>query len=472
LLLPLMFYANLEMSEGLAYLVFLIAIWSMVRAIRNPAARSDIALACSVALASAVRLQNVALLPAALTAIILVAVACPPTGVKRGRAARSAIREHWLLYGGFLAFVGFVFVKRAINGGSLPLAGRYANVGTSHASVLHVLDLAFQHLVELDLALGVVPFAGAMLAGYAVARFGFPNAQLAYGAVAASVATWLIVEVAYDAAAFDDGGSAYAAPRIHERYLIYLQPLFLIAFVAALRAMWPRVSWRVHVAIAAASAVLPMAIPFSHVVNFTVPIDTFGLEVFATVVNGEMTPVSHAAVVAVCIGAFFALVYLYALLRRRPSFAVIMSVVALLFISLIVQLRMRATAQNIADEFPMQYGAWVDNAVRGQQVTLVGRASTDAPALRLAAFRNLSVTRLYSTCVDAFGSDFGERRLTEVKGTLRDGTQPIRARYVLAPVSLGIRGRVIGRPPKERLELVVPSSGVVRIAGRLRCPAG
>jgi hypothetical protein len=470
-LLPLMFYANLEMSEGLAYLTFLFATWSIVRAIRRPSVRNDLMMAATVVLAAGVRLQNVALLPAALTAIAIVALAATPREGTRLQAIRSAIQEHWLAYGSSLAFVVFVLVKRATNGGSLPLAGRYAEVGTAHATPGHVLVLSFQHFVELDLALGVVPFAGAILAGYAVARFGFPKPQLVFAAVAVSVTAWLVLEVAYDAAAFDHEGLSRTLPRIHERYLIYLQPLFLIAFVAALRAVRPRVSWHAHLVIAAAAALLPATIPFAHVVNFTVPIDTFGLEVFATSVHGETGPVPHPAIVAMCIGAFFALAYLYALLRPRPSFAVIMTVFALVLMSLVVQLRMRATSQDIAAKYPPENGAWVDRAVHRQGVTLVGGIQKDSPALLLAAFRNLSVTRVYSTCVDVFRADFGERRLSDVDGTLQDGATPLRARYVLAPVHLRIRGRVVGRRPKEGLELVKPSGGVVRIARPLRCPA-
>jgi hypothetical protein len=148
-----------------------------------------------------------------------------------------------------------------------------------------------------------------------------------------------------------------------------------------------------------------------------------------------------------------------------------MTVFALLIVSLFVQLRMRSTAQAIAKEFPTQHGGWVDEVAGGQSVTLVGGARKDAPALRLIAFWNLSVTRVYSTCVDAFGADFGERRLIEIKGSLRDGTQPIRARYVVAPASLGIRGRVIGRQAKQGIELVVPAGGVVQVARPLRCSA-
>jgi hypothetical protein len=72
--------------------------------------------------------------------------------------------QHGLLFG--VVAVGLVvFIARwAMNGGNLPLAGRYASVGTSHASPLRVFELFLQHLGELDFAVGVIPFACALLA--------------------------------------------------------------------------------------------------------------------------------------------------------------------------------------------------------------------------------------------------------------------------------------------------------------------
>src|SRR5436305_1429797 len=74
-LAPLMLYSGFEMSESLAYPLCLVALWTMLRAVRRPSLRNDALLLAAIVLASAARLQLVVLIPAALTAVLLVALA-------------------------------------------------------------------------------------------------------------------------------------------------------------------------------------------------------------------------------------------------------------------------------------------------------------------------------------------------------------------------------------------------------------
>lgn len=463
LLLPLMFYANLEMTESLAYPLFLCATWATLQAVRRPQLRTDLLLMATIILSAAARLQSIALLPAALMAIALVPLVRPPLAQGRFAALRLAIKQHWLLYGVSAGFAVFVLAKQALNGGTLPLAGQYAGVATSHPSLLRMAEATFHHFAELDLALGAIPFAGAILALIALIKFGFPTRQLEFGAVAACVAAWLLLEVGYDAAAFDNPGSAVNAARIHERYLIYLMPLFMIAFVAGLRATRPRVSTMAHLVVAAVAALLPAALPFHQMVNFTVPFDAFGLEVFATTVHGTVGPIPHPALVAVCISAFFALAYLYALLRPRPSFAVVMSVFMLVMVSMLVQLRMRVTTEAVTNDVQSQ-SAWVDAVTKGGNVKLVGDAPTDSAALLLTAYHNFTVNRAYTVCAPLFGTAFGEHRIrVGPNGVLFYGSAPIRASYVVAPVRLALRGRIVARQARDGLELIMPQGGLLRL---------
>jgi hypothetical protein len=469
LTLPLMFYADLELSESLAYPLFLVAVWAMLRAVRSASVRNDLVLMGAILLASAARLQNVALFPAALTAMLVVPLVRPEQGATRLRATAAAARRHWPLFGSVLVLLGAVLVRRAVNGGALPLAGRYSNVGTAHASPWRVVELSFQHLAELDFALGVVPFAGALLAAYALVRFGFPARQLAFAAVAVACTFWLVLEVGFDAAAFDHPGSVLAAPRIHERYLVYLMPLFLVALVAALRAVRPRVGTAPHLAIAAVAALLPAAVPFSSVVNYTILVESFGLQIFGTSHHGELGPIGHAWQVAAAIGAVLVLGFLYAVVRPRPSFAIVVSVFALLILSQLVRVRLEATIQETYDAVPT-HTPWVDRAANGADVALVGGPGTTSGALLLTAFDNLSITRVYSTCDSLFGADFGERRADRrADGTLVDGSTPVSARYAVVPARLAVRGRVLARQPKEGLVLVAPTGGVLRTGATLGC---
>ena len=465
---PLMFYTGVEMSENLAYPLALLAIWAMLGAIREPGLGNDALMLGAIALACAARLQLVALFPAVVTAILVVALVRPAEpGQGRLRSVARAVSAHRLVFASVAVALVAVLVRTVQNGGALPLAGRYSNVGSAHANPLRVLEIAFHHLAELDLALGVVPFVGALIAAYALVRFGFPRRALVFGAVATATTVWLLLEVAFDAAAFDTGSAtahptqlAATLPRIHERYLIYLVPLFLVALVAALRAVRPRVPVWAILGAALVAALLPVAIPFREVINTSVVADTFGLEVFATVVHGALTAVSHATLVAVISASVLAFGSLYAFLRPRPSFAIVLTLLAFFVLSDFVRIRLIGTANGFTAPQPARRD-WVDRVVGNGSVALIGAPGASRLALLDAAAANESIARVYDVCDQAFGSDFGEQELA--------AGSSIRARFVVVPASLRVSGRVLARDPEGKLVLVAPTNGAVRIPSSLRC---
>jgi hypothetical protein len=360
-----------------------------------------------------------------------------------------------------------VLLRTVQNGGTLPLAGRYSNVGSAHANPLRVLEIAFHHLAELDLALGVVPFVGALIAAYALARFGYPRRALVFGSVAASTMFWLLLEVAFDAAAFDSSSApahptqlAASLPRIHERYLIYVVPLFLVALVAALRAVRPRVPVSAILGAALVAALLPAAIPFHEVVNTSVVADTFGLDAFATVVHGALTAVSHAMLVAVISASVLALASLYAFLRPRPSFAIVLTLFAFFVLSSFVRIRLIGTANGFTTPQPVQRD-WVDGVVGNRPVALIGAPGASRLALLDTAAGNESIARVYYTCRVAFGADFGEQQLAA-------GTS-IGTRYAVVPASMKVSGRVLARDPEGKLVLIAPPDSTLKVPSALRC---
>ena len=465
---PLMFYTGLEMSESLAYPLALLAIWAMLRAVREPRLGNDVLMLAAIVLACTARLELVALFPAAVTAILVVALIRPEeTGQGRVRSVARTISAHRLVFASIAVVFVAGLVRTVQNGGALPLAGRYSNVGSARANPLNVLEIAFHHLAELDLAVGVVPFVGALLAAYALARFGFPRRALVFGAVAAATTVWLLLEVAFDAAAFDSSSApahasqlAASLPRIHERYLIYLVPLFLVALVASLRAVRPRTPVWATLSAVLIAALLPLAIPFHDVVNTSAVADTFGLEALATVEHGALTAVSHATYVAVIAAGFLGFASLYAFLRPRPSFAIVLTLLAFFVLSDFVRLRLIGSANGFTAPQPAQRD-WVDQAVGNGSVALIGGPGTSRLALLDAAAGNESIARVYYTCDSAFGSDFGEQQLS--------AGSAVRARYAVVPASMEVSGRVLARDPKGHLVLIAPTGGTVKIPVALRC---
>src|SRR5207244_434967 len=139
---------------------------------------------------------------------------------------------------------------------------------------------------------GVIPLATGRVAGYWCWQSGCPRLPLIFGAIAVASTFWLLLETAYDAAAFDatsahpkHSSGLIDVPRIHERYLIYLVPLFLVALVVALPLLRGKVAPRVHIAIAVVAAGLPLTIPFGTVINNTSAVDSFALQPFAKIVD-------------------------------------------------------------------------------------------------------------------------------------------------------------------------------------------
>ena len=462
LLAPLMLYSGFEMSESLAYPLCLVAIWTMLRAVRRPGVANDAILLGAIALASAARLELVVLFPASLTAVLFVAVLGQERAEGRALAARRAIRAHWLLFGAAGAALVAVLARRASNGGDLPLAGRYANLGTTHVDPLRILELFVQHLAELDFAVGVVPFAAALLAGYALVRFGPSRKPLIFASVALATTFWILLEVAFAAAEFDatslqprPGAGPTDLPRIHERYLIYLIPLFVVALFATLPLLRARVRMRYHLAITVAVAALPAAIPFGTVINNTNGVDSFALEIFARQLPEKVVPASHATLLILLLSSFAAFIYLCAAAQPFPQLAVAMTAVAFLGVSAVVLGRQTQRISAAALGLPA-HANWVDRAVGNRSdVALVAGAGVRPLALKETAFANRSIARVYRTCEPVLGADFGERQLTlDPSGVLRLPSGPIRTRYAVVPAAFHAPGRVLGRDPAGNLVLL------------------
>jgi hypothetical protein len=468
LVAPLMLYSGFEMSESLAYPLCLVAIWTMLRAVRRPSVGNDALLLVAIALASAARLQLVVLLPAALTAVVLVGMLQPtPRERSRARAVLRAVLEHWVLFGTVGAAILAVLVRSAMNGGALPLAGRYSNVGTAHASPVRAFELFFQHLAGLDWAVGVIPFAAALLGCYVLARAGFPRRGLIFASVAAASVFWVLLEVAFDAAAFDATSPRRVSglvdpPRIHERYLIYLLPFFLVALAGALPIFRAgKVASRRHLVIAFVVALLPALIPFGTVINNTIVSDSFSLQPFGTAVHGYLVASPHATTAAVGLSAILAFVYFRAAVRPLPSLAITVTVLVFLGLSFLELSRQTTSFTNAAVGLP-SHNDWVDRATGGRgPVSFVSGEKTSQITILDTAFWNTSIARVYYTCSMWLGPSFGEERFGGA----------VRTRYAVVPADFRMPGRVLGRDRPGRLVLIAPPGGVMTLprADRRRC---
>ena len=105
------------------------------------------------------------------------------------------------------------------------ILGAYSILGDSSYSVRETLRWSLYHLGELDLAVGILPFAAFVVLLAVGLRRHPPSRQTrVFAVVALSATVWLTLEVgAFASTAF--------GRQIQERNLFYLEPLFLIALV-------------------------------------------------------------------------------------------------------------------------------------------------------------------------------------------------------------------------------------------------
>jgi hypothetical protein len=465
-LAPLMLLSSFVLSENLAYPLFFFAVWATLVAVRKPGIRADAVVLGICFICTATRLQFAGLFPAALTAVLLAAIVDGRvTGRRLRRSLWWALRKHWLL-----AVANSVLVVGAIaarlGSGVLALTGRYANQRHVPApSPWRIIDLVAQHVAGLDLTTGVIPFVGTLAAAVLWARHIGRAKTDAFAAVAASVTFFLVITTAFASygQSYIPGGEV---PRIHERYLIYLVPLFVIAMVATAGIPRSVTLLRIGLAAAVVGALLPIVIPFGTVINHTIGIDSFGLLAFAT--NGKhgvVEAIRHAKLTAVlsalCLGS------LYALARPKP--VIVFAVVAMLLVSLsfVVRGDQRGAGRRAAVRAFSGQRNWVDSAVGSRHVLMI-----EHPRLVLAglgeaetAFFNLTVSRLYFPCVPILSGEFGEHQVELGSGgRLLDQGVPVRAGYAVVPADHGIEGRVVATDLRARLVLVEPNGGVLRVA--------
>jgi hypothetical protein len=476
---PLMAYSSVELSENLAYPLCLAAIWAMLIAIHRPSDRADLVLLAAIVVAALARLQLVVLVPAALAAIVVVALFEPAAGRRRKHIVAKTIAHHRVFAGTVGAILVAAVARTAINGGALPLAGRYSSIGHARPNLAHVLRIFVDHVAGLDLATGVLPFACALLMAYALAQAGFQRVGLAFAAVAVSVTTCLLIEVALDAAAYDTGKVRLSngqirgdAPRFHERYLIYVIPFFLVALVVAIQ-LRRRVPRRVHLLIAGCSAALPAIIPYHKYINEALVADSPALQFLANVRKAHLVAISHATVTAFVFAAVLSAVYLLAFMGRHRPLALVVLVAVLLVSSAAYAGRIRSAGRgSLTLNLSSHNGTWVDSAV-AHDVTLVSGKGVTRVALLETAFFNLSITRLYYVCWSGFEPGFGEQPLVVgADGRLRDATGPLKVSYAVVPTRLNVPGRVVARDKRGRLELVQPTNGFLTVPRQARSDLG
>jgi hypothetical protein len=228
LAVPDLLLAGTVMTENAFYPIFLLWFLALVRMLERPTIVNQVAVLALLLVAYETRPQALVLGPALLTAIVLMTVTDALAAERPWNAWLQRARAYWLtvLLLGAGALI-FVVVEVVIRGRAVKdsLLKTYSSLASVHYTFGGVAKWSLYLLSELDVVVGVLPFAAFIVivaAAFRRRESSRPLRAFAAGAVAASV--WIVLAVG----AFSS--SPYVR-RLEERNAFYVMPLFLIALV-------------------------------------------------------------------------------------------------------------------------------------------------------------------------------------------------------------------------------------------------
>jgi 4-amino-4-deoxy-L-arabinose transferase-like glycosyltransferase len=259
---PSMLYTGVIMTENAFYPLFLGAAFALVVALERPTWPRVLLLFAISALTFFSRAQAVALIPPILTAPLLLVLV--------RRSGWEGLKRYWRLYGlAALVLIPPVLFQLARGRSITGLFGRYSFVSDQDYPPGSVAKWFVYHVAELDLYVGVIPFAALVLLAILLRRL--PSASQAFVTATIALAFWLLLEVA----AVDQTTTSFVN-RVEERNMFYVAPLLLIALLVWIERGMPRPSRPAAVA-AAVAAAFPIVLPLQWMLNVSLVSDTLAL---------------------------------------------------------------------------------------------------------------------------------------------------------------------------------------------------
>src|SRR2546429_3757745 len=296
---PSLMYTGTLMTETVFYPLFACVALVLVLALERPTLLRHLLLLGVCLLAFATRSQAIVLIPAVATAPLVL--------VWLDRRRLRMLADFRVLYGMLLGGVVAVLAVQLARGHSpYDVLGSYSVTGHATYQPGQVLKWVRSHLSELDLCLGVAPFAALLL--LTVLGRSLDRPLRVSLAAALPLTLWLLLEVGAFAAAL--------SPRVQERNLFYVSPLFFVALLAWIERGMPRPARAAAVA-AVVAAALPGALPYHRLIDIPAEADTLALTPLwwlqQTVLSMGTIPVVVVVGAAAIAFLFFALSPRYAL---------------------------------------------------------------------------------------------------------------------------------------------------------------
>jgi len=452
---PSLMYTGTLMTETVFYPLFVCVAFALVLALERPTIQRQLVLLGLCLLAFLTRSQAIVLVPAVATAPLLSA------WLDRRRLRMLA--EFRALYGVLAAGVVGVLAVQLVRGHSpYDVLGSYSV--TSHATYRpdQVLKWVLYHVAELDLYLGIVPFAALVLLTFIGRSLDRP--LRVFLAAALPLTAWLLLEVGAFASAL--------SPRIQERNLFYVAPLFLIALLAWIERGMPRPPRAAAIA-ALLAAALPGAIPYHRLIDVPAQSDTLALLPLwwlqEAVVGVDTIPVVVVAAAA-AIGLLF--------LSISPRYALLLPAVVLLWFAFATERIERfdhgfpkASVGALYQGITAPRRDWVDAAVgRNADVAFVfsGKDATHHPdTLWENEFYSRSIGPVYDLRQPSMGGLPETHVVQRADGVLLADGKPVRHAYVLSEVGVPLAGAIVARDELKGMALR-RTDGLVRIGYRVQ----
>ena len=447
---PSMLYTGMVMTENVFYPLFVTFVLALVRMLEQPTPRRQAVVLVTFGLSYLTRAEAIAFVPAMAVAPLLL------TLIEQQRLRRVP-RQYATLYvalvgGGVAAFVVTAIRSRSVSS----LLGGYEAATSPAYSTGTVLRYLLYHTAELDLSLGVAPFA-LLLALWLSPRLPSRPSR-AFVAASLPVVVFLIVEVSAFASA--------NAFRIEERDLFYIAPLALIASVRLAADRDARPGRQAVLPAVLVAAGLPFFLPFQRFVTPDAVHDSFGLLPWWWL-HDQGVAFDDFRWVALCFAAACAAL---ALVPRRVA-VVVPALVACYFVATSVIVERGEHGIRTASRAARAAGIgrpdrdWVDRAVTANaSVAYVRTGFGSFYTLWENEFFNRSIGSVYNligSSVDALPETLVARR---ADGTLVADGRPVRAAFVLADRSAGVSGKEVGRDPVAGTVLYRTGGPIVLLA--------
>ena len=429
--LPSLAYAGQVMTENVFYPLFLCVTLVLVLALERPTVARQLGLLGLCAFAYLTRAQALAFFPAVVLAPMLA----------------GTWRSFKVLYGTLGGLVAAALLAQVVRGESpLGLLGAYSVTGEHRYEPLEVGRWLLYHVAELDLYVGVVPFAATLVLIALWRRL--PRALRPFLAATAALSICFVLEVSAFA-------SLPSVARIEERNLFYLAPLLLIGLLVWIDQGLPRPPLAAGVA-AVVAAALPGLIPYERLIGVPSQSDTLMLLPLWRVHERWAVALDDLATIVLVLAAAAAIAFL--VVPRR--FALVFPLAVLAFFLAVarpISARMEYAALGaLAEGMNTKHKDWIDRAVAGRgEVAVLWTGNTSRFSVWQNEFFNRSVGPVYWVRTPMnVGLPTTGLALDERTGLLRDpGRQFVRTRFALTDGSAEVAGRVIASDPRRGIFL-------------------